>query len=271
MSDGSNINYNPYANDPELADLVFELDRSTKLSLNCHAIGVVQSFDKTTQTATAQIVYQRTSFEDPNGTGVYVPVQTPYAPLAQCPVVFLGGGGANLQFPVAKGDECLICFGDRDIDNWWGTGGTSVQLNSGRLHSTADAVIVVGVRSKPKVIKNFDGSRVVLAGSDSATGALVGVSASVASLETGGASGTKVAAESKATIKVGSDTLGAEMASLMTALNDPTTGLVGVLEVFATGLTPVNLAAKAGVLATALAAVTLALNAVNTRLGNTLT
>ena len=272
------ISYNPFPDEPELGDLIFEADRSTKLSLNCHAIAVLESFDAETQTAIAQITYQRVSFQqstDAATLGTYIPIQTPYPLLMQCPVIFLGGGGSNLQFPVAKGDECLVLFNDRDIDNWWATGGTSVQLNSGRLHAISDAIIIVGIRSKPMAIKNFDGSRVVLAGADSPTAALLGVSPTQASLESGGPTGTKVAAGTKATIQVDGVTLGTELQQLMTELSTLVTAIQTAYGAFATaggldGTIP-NTTSAFTAQALLLTPIITALNAIKTILGNILT
>lgn len=263
-------NLNPYPNDPQLADLGALWDRGVKISLNCHAIGVIKSFNPTTQTAVAQITYQRTVFSlGPDGQ-TYIPVQVSYPPVSGI-VGFLGGGGANLQFPVAAGDECLIEFNDRDFSNWWMSGGTGVPINTGRLHALSDAVIWVGVRSLPKVIKNFDGSRVVLAGADSPTGALVGVSPTQASLEMGGPSGTKIAAASKATIQVGAVTLGAEMQQLMTQLQTLVTDLGAFSAACSGSTTDPVLKAAALTLTPLLTAVGSALSTVATALGNILT
>lgn len=43
--------------------------------------------------------------------------------LPDVPVVFPGGGGFALTFPVAAGDECLVVFASRCIDAWWQSGG----------------------------------------------------------------------------------------------------------------------------------------------------
>jgi hypothetical protein len=89
--------------------------------------------------------------------------QVPYPVLADCPVMFLGGGVSSLRLPVAKGDPCLVLFNDRDLDNWF-TSGNQVMPNSGRSHSLSDGLVIVGFRNKANVLKNFspDNAELVL-------------------------------------------------------------------------------------------------------------
>lgn len=146
--------------DPSLADALDIHTRGTLLQLACHHIGVIQSFDETTQTAKVAIAYKRTFFE-PDASGVLQAVPVAYPVIADAPVIFLGGGGYSLTFPVDEGDECLVLFNDRDIDNWF-AGLSSGTPNSSRLHSFSDAVILVGLRSLQNVILGFDTDGLVL-------------------------------------------------------------------------------------------------------------
>lgn len=54
-----------------------------------------------------------------------------------CPVVFPGGGGFTLTFPVAAGDEGLLVFASRCIDSWWQNGGVQPQAEF-RMHDLSD-------------------------------------------------------------------------------------------------------------------------------------
>ena len=92
-------------------------------------------------------------------------------------MVFLGGAATALTFPIAKGDECLVLFNDRDMDNWF-TGGGGGAVATPRLHSFADGIILVGLRSLGNVLQNVDGVRATLRGSkDGQT--IVGVGATL--------------------------------------------------------------------------------------------
>jgi hypothetical protein len=132
--------------EPTLTDLMMEFERNIMLKLNCHAIGKIESFDSATQTAQVSFVYQRAFVEkQPNGTYLQVPKSYPL--LAQCPVVSLYGGTAGLTFPITKGDNCIIFFNDRDLDIWFSYNQTTLP-NSTRTHSLADAMVLVGLRTK---------------------------------------------------------------------------------------------------------------------------
>ena len=87
--------------------------------------------------------------------GSMVPVTLPE--LLDCPIQFAGGGGCTLTFPLAIGDECLVVFANRCIDNWWQSGcpGTPPQAQPQaefRMHDLSDGFCIPGVSSVPKVI-----------------------------------------------------------------------------------------------------------------------
>lgn len=69
--------------------------------------------------------------------------------LPDVPVVFPGGGGFALTFPVAAGDECLVVFASRCIDAWWQSGGVGEPMEP-RMHDLSDGFALVGVRSQAR-------------------------------------------------------------------------------------------------------------------------
>lgn len=69
--------------------------------------------------------------------------------LLDCPVLWQGGGGATLVFPIAAGDECLVSFSSRCIDGWFGQGGTQ-DATEFRMHDLSDGFAAVGLRSLPR-------------------------------------------------------------------------------------------------------------------------
>jgi hypothetical protein len=145
---------NQLPNEPELADVLNYHRKGIFLDLNCHHVGTVADFDPTRQVAKVTINYKRTYFY-PNALGVVQPVLKDYPLIIDAPVIFLGGGGFSLTFPVEPGDECLVLFNDRDIDTWF-AGSSSSPNPTGRLHSFSDAIVLVGLRSLPNVILNPD-------------------------------------------------------------------------------------------------------------------
>lgn len=112
--------------------------------------GYVKDFDPATQLATVVPgVSEIGRLED--GTEVV----EERLPICHVPVVFPGGGGHSLTFPVKAGDEGLIHWCDNEIDKWLDAGG-QVTPNSVRSHHTSDAIFVPGARSRPNAIAGFD-------------------------------------------------------------------------------------------------------------------
>ncbi len=156
------VTQNLIPNDPSLRDLANLIQKDTLQQLNCHAIGTVQSFNPLAQTATATINYKQ-AFSQPNPvTGVYDTRLEDYPLLIDCPVMVLGGGNGALTFPIDTGDECLVFFNDRDIDSWFSSGGTGSTPATARLHAFPDAIIMVGIRSLPNALIDYDSSATVL-------------------------------------------------------------------------------------------------------------
>ena len=124
---------------PRLKDLLDQLKRDIFLTLNCHAVATVQSVDLDNGVLTAQMNYCKTISDS---SGNQTPVNYPI--MVDMPIVSLCGGSAYLSFPIAKGDQCLIFFNDRDLDNWF-SGARGGQLNSPRLHSFSDGIALAGL------------------------------------------------------------------------------------------------------------------------------
>ncbi len=141
--------------EPQLADLLSLQKKGIFLSLNCHHIGTIEKFDATQQTAQVSINYKKTYFRPNPQTGANEPQLIDYPVLLDCPVVVLGGGGAGLTFPIAPGDECIVLFNDRDINTWF-QGNSSAGNPTPRLHSLADGIALVGVRSLPNVLQDYE-------------------------------------------------------------------------------------------------------------------
>lgn len=153
---------------PGLKDLLNAFKIDTQLSINCHAVATIQSI--TTNDAngllvvSATINYSRTYFDrQPNGT--YQAKLVDYPQLVDCPLVVLGGGSTALTFPVSKGDQCLILFNDRDLNNWF-AGASSGPVASARLHSFTDAIALVGFQK----ITSYDDTHALLTNGEAEVG-----------------------------------------------------------------------------------------------------
>lgn len=155
------LTLNAVPNKPDESDLLNLHRKEIMLALNCHHVGTIQSFDSSKMTVTATINYTKTFFQLNPVTKSYVPVQVNYPLLLDCPIISISGGPVNLTMPIAKGDECLLLFNDRDIDNWYSSGQVG-PVASSRLHSFSDAFALVGVKSTPNLLTSYDGTRALL-------------------------------------------------------------------------------------------------------------
>lgn len=130
---------------PSISEVLDDLKKTVLSELNCHAIGTIESFDTTNQTAKIMIAYKRVV-----SGKIYS-----YPLLVDCPVVVITGGNASLRMPIVSGDQCLVFFNDRDIDNWF-DGGQVTTLNSKRMHDLSDGIALVGIRSLRNSLDNYD-------------------------------------------------------------------------------------------------------------------
>lgn len=63
------------------------------------------------------------------------------------PLVYPGGGGFVLTWPMAVGDEVLLVFSDDSLDKYLAGAGGDIDPEDDRHHHMADAVAIAGVRS----------------------------------------------------------------------------------------------------------------------------
>jgi hypothetical protein len=111
---------------------------------------IVQSFNAEKITVEAQPAIQA-QIRQPNGT--WVDTNLPLC--VDCPVMFPGGGGFQLSFPLAKSDEGLLVFASRCIDAWWQNGGIQKQAEL-RMHDLSDGFFLpTGGMSNPNVVGNI--------------------------------------------------------------------------------------------------------------------
>lgn len=139
--------------EPSLKDVLDAHKKDIFFTFNTHAIATIESFDPANQTCVAKINYDKMLFiRQENGT--FRQTAVPYPILTDVPVVFLSGGKSGLTFPVQKGDQALIAFNDRDIDNW-NEGASNGFVASLRMHSLSDGIAIVGLHRKTNKIAGF--------------------------------------------------------------------------------------------------------------------
>lgn len=104
--------------------------------------GIVQSYNPELQTVEVQPSIQR----------VFTELGAINLPLCvDVPVVFPGAGGFFLTHPIEAGDECLIVFGERCIDDWFFNSEVLPPAEY-RIHDMSDGFAIFAPRSLPKVI-----------------------------------------------------------------------------------------------------------------------
>jgi len=142
---------------PDLPATLDEAARAIKVSLNCVQIGIIESFDSARQVATVQIAMNQLREIKPDGTKVI----EQYPLIKECPVHTMFGGDSFINMPVRAGDNCLVFFNDRSIDQWLNKGGTQLPDTS-RVHDISDAICLVGIRHYQNSISRFlaDGIRI---------------------------------------------------------------------------------------------------------------
>lgn len=141
---------NKQINPPDLSDVLRNVKTDIFNNMNCVNIGIIQSFDASNQTATIQLALKKVMEIKEDGSRVLQ--ERPI--ILECPVVILFGASTYMTFPIAEGDECLVLFNDREIDNWFNNGGVHTP-STPRSHNIADAFALVGVRSLQDSIQGY--------------------------------------------------------------------------------------------------------------------
>lgn len=96
----------------------------------------IESYDHATQKASVLPLIRRVNKA---GEELDLPVIT------DVPVVFPGGGGAALTFPIEAGDTVLLVFSERSLDNWLQTGGVANPAKTGYMR-LSDAIAIPGLK-----------------------------------------------------------------------------------------------------------------------------
>ena len=131
---------------PEREDALRQ--RQTMNKLRVAMPGIVDSYDASQQTVTVRLALRENWNEDRNEVWTEIPL------LLDVPIVFPRAGGYVLTFPITKGDEVLVVFGDMCIDGWWQNGGVQNQIDC-RRHDLSDAFAIPGPWSQPRRVSGY--------------------------------------------------------------------------------------------------------------------
>ena len=137
---------------PTLEALAQQAVRNALKDLHTSMPGIIDTFDPVKQTCTVQPAIKRIFV---GGESVALPV------LINVPVSFPSAGGFNITLPVKQGDECLIIFSERSIDNWLQFGELKIP-NDRRFHDLSDGVVIMGLKSNPNVLTDYDPENLVI-------------------------------------------------------------------------------------------------------------
>lgn len=115
----------------DLTTLMDAKKKELAIDLKVAKLGVIDSYDDTTGTATVEI---KTRFNEKT------PKEYDYPKIPNVPVL----KSKYFSYPIKSGDGCLIIFLDTDFTAWLDKGLTLVPV-SPRLHNLNDAVAIVGI------------------------------------------------------------------------------------------------------------------------------
>lgn len=149
-------------NPPNIATLAENIKRGVETRLkDLHTAmpGIIESFDPETQLASIQPAVKRIFKTREENIEVLNPTDLPL--LINVPVIYPRGGGFSMTFPVKQGDECLLVFCERSIDNWHETGKVR-EPGAKRFHSLSDATAFVGLSSKVNKVPDYDPDNTVI-------------------------------------------------------------------------------------------------------------
>lgn len=121
---------------PSVADMLNRVKYDVSREINCHLICKIESIDAATNTITCSSAFKRRLSDD---------TELAYPLFVDVPLFILSGGDSFLFIPPKVGDWCLLCFNDRDLDNWWYAGEVRTPA-SPRAHSLSDGMALVGFR-----------------------------------------------------------------------------------------------------------------------------
>ena len=139
--------FNIMTSKPSMLQILTGVVQRTGYELNCMRVGIVQSFYPEDLTADVLIVNKNTLELNKDGSQ-----KTANHALIRAKVCYCN---PYETFPLKKGDECVILFADREIESWFINGQVN-PLKYQRMHDFTDAVVLVGLRSIPKMIKILD-------------------------------------------------------------------------------------------------------------------
>jgi len=142
-------------NEPQLEDVINGAIDDLAYTLNCHRVGIIESFDPVNQNATIKLVDKGVYEYTENETII------DYPPLLEVPVLIHKATDGGITIPIIKGDTCLVVFNDRDLDNWL-LNGLIQRPNTLRKHDLSDAIAIIGIKNQKNKIADYNNLATVI-------------------------------------------------------------------------------------------------------------
>lgn len=138
--------------EPTFNDLMIMAQNNIMARTNCHNVGRIIEFDKTTQTCTVQIMQLKQFFDKTFAA----------APITDVPLIVYGMGDGFITLPNPVGTICLLFFMDRNIDSFLETGELYEPDNT-RLHDFSDCIAITTFSTLNNPIENYDDTAITIA------------------------------------------------------------------------------------------------------------
>lgn len=135
---------NSITSNPSLIQTLEGVSQKTAYEINCMRIGIVQTFYPEDLTVDVLIANKKTKGYTKDG----VQIVGDY-PIIRAKIVYCD---PFITFPINPGDECVLLFSDREIENWFINGEVNPEGYT-RMHEMTDAVALFAIRSLPKMIE----------------------------------------------------------------------------------------------------------------------
>jgi len=125
----------------------------------------VMAFNETNQTIDALPTIQRVFLNEDKSLRY-----EDYPLIKECPVVFIQGGSFIITTPIAAGDQCLLFFSEKCIDNWWTADSVTKSSRPFEMRSfdLSDGFALVGINNLATKISNYDKNNLVIRTKDNA-------------------------------------------------------------------------------------------------------
>lgn len=132
-----------------LASVIREYVDALKHDLHTSLPGRIEAYDASIQKADVKPLI-KTGEIDEEGNIVYYSIPV----ITDVPVLFPGGNGFRITFPLTKGDTVLLVFSEASMDNWLSKEGGEVEPGVDSRHELTDAIAIPGLKTFKAPLSN---------------------------------------------------------------------------------------------------------------------